>query len=279
MKVKLIILIVGLLPLFSSAKTIHWITVSDVEDSHIGNMNVNGINALVNHLIYPIANVATSLGYDNLFYKIEKADFKPQSIIATIKGLESDKDDIFFLYYVGHGVASSKETEFPLLVLSPDTDGVVDFVDLNKILQEKNHKAIVSIAVASNMETSLSNLNQSISNSETVTTRISPIRLDVQEQMTLTSSEFSNIEQGIKSLRGELFICSAQKGYTSVGGNTPLGPMDLFTCVLIKNFEGHVSDRKLNWVELLDDTTAVVESLSERRQIPYYELKISNKQQ
>lgn len=125
MRYKLLTLFITAVSFLSSAKTIHWIIISDVEDSCIGSLNTNGRDALICHFINSITIVADSLGYNSFIYKNDSTNFTPRDVLSTINNINSDDEDILVLYYMGHGHALPKEnkSEFPLLVMNSDKFG------------------------------------------------------------------------------------------------------------------------------------------------------------
>ncbi|MDE6094601.1 MAG: hypothetical protein K2G52_00250, partial [Muribaculaceae bacterium] len=91
----------------------------------------------------------------------------------------------------------------------------------------------------------------------------------------LTDTEKSAIQQMFLENKGDFLLSSASPGQSSVGGNTPLGPMDLFTCVLVKNFEDCASEGSLEWNSLFNDVKAVVNEVTEGQQTPIFVANLS----
>jgi hypothetical protein len=86
----------------------------------------------------------------------------------------------------------------------------------------------------------------------------------------LTDDEKNAIQKMFLENKGDFILSSASPGQSSVGGNTPLGEMDLFTCVFVKNFEDSASDGVLDWNTLFTDVKDVINTVTEGEQTPIF---------
>lgn len=259
----------------SNAKTIHWIIASDVEDVNIGTLNATGRDALICHFINPIAIVADSLGYNSIIYQNDSTNFTPRDVITTINNINSADDDILVLYYLGHGYASAKEKEFPILVFNPEEFGQIDLDYLNQNLAKKAHKAVLSIAIASNRELTHIAKSSIPIDSMSYNKGFIPQHLTKIRGCYLSDTEFCNIEKGIKQVKGELCVVSAKRGYDSFGGDTPFGAMDFYTYAFIRCFEDKIFDADFSWLDVFCDVSDVIKDATGGKQKPFLQLTIS----
>lgn len=74
---------------------------------------------------------------------------------------------------------------------------------------------------------------------------------------------------------GDFLLSSASPGQSSIAVNSILGPTDLFTFALVKNFEDSASEGSLDWNILFNDVKVFINSFTEGTQTPVYVANLS----
>lgn len=275
----LIILLMAL-TLNVNAKTAHWISIFDTNDSNIGHFNENGREMLFEHIVKPFAVVLDSLGYENNLYRICGEDYKIDKVLHTVQSIQSSPEDLIFIYYSGHGIAmpDSCNTQLPMLMFSNDSSGWIPLDYIREQATSKDSRAVVMITVSSNSKNRGVSCHtkeyfDSIRMSNVEKGIVLPTRIKDVKNLFLTNSEIRYIKELVSSLSGTIVSISTQKGLNSMAGNTPLGQMDLFTCVLIKVLEDNAptGDRP-NILETFNDIRAIVSDVTNGTQLPFYQI-------
>lgn len=268
------------------AKSVHWISIFDTNDTYIGTLNNTGRNTLFERIVTPFSIVLDSLGYDNYLYRIDGDNYKVSTVVKTIDNIETTPDDLIFLYYAGHGMAApdSCKSQFPILFLEPKSSGMLPYDYIHEQISSKDCKGVVMVAVSSNGTPEKTNpINNllpkreyldSLKLAENIVDSIL-LNKDRLEKIRLTDTEYESIRHLITSLTGEILMCSAKRGLQSFGGDTPLGPMDFFTYVFAMSLEDAYAEGGIPDIKrIADEICTTVSDISGQNQIPFY--RISN---
>lgn len=264
----------------ANAKTVHWISIFDTNDSNIGRINENGREGLFEHIVKPYTIVLDSLGYENNLYRFCGDDYKIDKLLHTIQSIKSSPEDLIFIYSVGHGNAmpDSCNTQLPMLMFSNDKSGWIPLDYIREQVTSKDYRAAVMITVSSNSKNGGINCYpkeyfDSIRISNVEDGIVLPIPIKDVKNTFLTDNESRYIKELVSSLSGTIMSISTQKGLDSLAGNTPLGQMDLFTCVLIKTLEDNaLTGKQPNILETLDDIRKIVSDVTDGTQLPFYQI-------
>lgn len=263
-----------------NAKSVHWISVIDTKDPHLGQINENGQEKLFEHIVKPYSIVLDSLGYENNLYRLCGDNYKIDKLLHTIQSIKSCPEDLIFFYSVGHGIAmpDSCNTQLPMLMFNNDKSGWIPFDYIREQVMSKNCRAAVMITVTSNSKNKgihcyskeyfdsirISNVEKGI---------VIPTLIKDLKNTCLTDNESRYIKDLVSSLSGTIMSISTQKGLNSMAGNTPLGQMDLFTCVLIKILEDNaLTGERSNILETLDDIRKIISDVTDGTQLPFYQI-------
>lgn len=270
----------------ADAKSVHWISIFDTNDTHIGILNNTGRNTLFERIVTPFSIVSDSLGYDNYLYQIDGDNFTVSNVVKTINNIKTTPEDLIFLYYAGHGFGAPDtcKSQFPILFLEPKSSGALPFDYIHEQVQAKDCKGIVMVAVSSNVSSGRANPTNgqlpqrlyldSLKQAENTVDPI-PINKDRLEKFRLTDTEYEYIRHLITSINGEILMCSAKRGQQSFGGDTPLGPMDFFTYVFVMSLEDAYAEGGIPDIKrIADEICSTLSDISEQNQIPFYHLSL-----
>ena len=275
------IIILIVLTLNVNAKTVHWISIFDTNDSNIGQLNENGREMLYEHIVKPFAIVLDSLGFENDLYRLCGDDYTIGKVLHTIQSIQSGPEDLIFVYYAGHGIAmpDSCNTQFPMLMFGRDKTDWIPFDYIRELLMAKDYKAAAIITVSSNsnnrgIHCPPKDYFDSIIASNAEKGLVLPIQIGKGVKNTfLSESEIRYIKDFVSSISGTILSVSTQKGFDSMGGNTQLGTMDLFTCVFIQLLEQEAAEGKIpNIPQMFDDIRMIISECTEGRQLPFYQM-------
>lgn len=264
----------------ANAKIVHWISVFDTNDPHLGQIDKNGQEKLFEHIVKPYSIVLDSLGYENNLYRFCGDDYKIDKLLHTIQSINSSPEDLIFIYYVGHGIAmpDSCNTQLPMLMFSNDKSGWIPLDYIREQAMSKDCRAAVMITVTSNSKNKGRHCHpkeyfDSIRTSNVENGIVLPTVIKDVKNTFLTDNEFRYIKDLVSSLSGTIMSISTQKGLNSMAGNTPLGQMDLFTCVLIKTLEETAfTGEQSNILETLDEIRKIVSDVTDGTQLPFYQI-------
>lgn len=263
-----------------NAKSVHWISVFDTNDPHLGKINENGQEKLFEHIVKPYSIVLDSLGYENNLYRICGENYKIDELIHTIQSIKSCPEDLIFFYSVGHGIAmpDSCNTRLPMLMFNNDKSSWIPLDYIREQVMSKDCRAAVMITVTSNSNNKgihcySNEYFDSIRISNVENGNVLPTLIKDVKNTFLTDNESRYIKELVTSLSGTIMSISTQKGLNSMAGDTPLGPMDLFTCVLIKTLEDNaLTGEQPNILETLDDIRKIVSDVTDGTQLPFYQI-------
>lgn len=264
---KLIIMFVFLLPMAVNAQTIHWLTFVDTTDPNVGRLDVNGREVLYNHFVNVVNAAVTEKGYKANIQDIYGSTLSPQKCKDVITGLNVNPDDVVVFYYIGHGTHGTVGGDvWPMMFMAQgDPDYLVPLKWVHDQLKSKGARLTATIGMCCNVY-------QGINRTETPSFGVN------YGNTFLTDTEKDAIQKMFLGHKGDFLLSSASPGQSSVGGNTPLGPMDLFTCVLVKNFEDSASEGLLDWNTLFNDVKGVVNHVTQGQQTPIFVANISKSQ-
>lgn len=256
---KLITMIVCLMPLLANAQTIHWLTFIDTTDKNVGQIDKNGREVLYNHFVNVVNAAITEKGYKTDIQDIYGTSHSPQKCKEIISNLNVASNDIVVFYYIGHGTHGTVGGDvWPMMFMAQDNPNyLVPLKWVHEQLKAKGARLTATIGMCCNVYQGIK--------------RTSTPSFGVNYGNTfLTDTEKNAIQKMFLENKGDFLLSSASPGQSSVGGNTPLGPMDLFTCVLVRNFEDSASEGDLDWNTLFNDVKAVVDSETNGEQTPIF---------
>lgn len=261
---KLIIMLAIVLPTLVNAQTIHWLTFIDTTDKNVGQIDKNGREVLYNHFVNVVNAALTEKGYKTNIQDIYGTTLTPQKCKEIISNVNCSPNDIVVFYYIGHGTHGTVGGDvWPMMFMAQDNPNyLVPLKWVHDQLKSKGAKLTATIGMCCNVYQGIN--------------RTSTPSFGVNYGNTfLTDTEKNAIQQMFLGNKGDFLLSSASPGQSSVGGNTPLGPMDLFTCVLVKNFEDSASEGSLEWNTLFNDVKAVVNEVTEGQQTPIFVANLS----
>lgn len=261
---KIIILLAIVLPTLANAQTIHWLTFIDTTDKNVGQIDKNGREVLYNHFINVVNAALTEKGYKTNIQDIYGTTLTPQKCKDIVSSINCAPNDIVVFYYIGHGTHGTVGGDvWPMMFMAQDNPNyLIPLKWVHDQLKAKGAKLTATIGMCCNVYQGIN--------------RTSTPSFGVNYGNTfLTDTEKSAIQQMFLENKGDFLLSSASPGQSSVGGNTPLGPMDLFTCVLVKNFEDCASEGSLDWNSLFSDVKAVVNEVTEGQQTPIFVANLS----
>lgn len=258
-------MLISILPMALSAQTIHWLTFIDTTDPNVGKLDINGREVLYNHFVNVVNAAVTEKGYKTNIQDIYGSTLSPQTCKDIVSNLNVASDDIVIFYYIGHGTHGTVGgSPWPMMFMGHDDPN--DLVrledDVHKVLLSKGARLTATIGMCCNVY-------QNIPRTDTPSFGVN------YGNTFLTDTEKKAIQKMFLEHKGDFLLSSASPGQSSVGGNTPLGPMDLFTCVLVKNFEDSASEGDLEWSTLFNDVKAVVNNVTQGQQTPIFTSNLS----
>lgn len=254
----------SLLPMAISAQTIHWLTFIDTTDPNVGQIDKNGREVLYNHFVNVVNAAVTEKGYKTNIQDIYGSTLTPQKCKDIVTNLNVDPNDIVMFYYIGHGTHGTVGGDvWPMMFMAQDNPNfLVPLKWVHDQLKAKGARLTATIGMCCNVYQGIN--------------RTSTPSFGVNYGNTfLTDTEKNAIQKMFLEHKGDFLLSSASPGQSSVGGNTPLGPMDLFTCVLVKNFEDSASEGDLEWSTLFNDVKAVVNNVTQGQQTPIFTSNLS----
>lgn len=261
---KLIISLAIVLPALVNAQTIHWLTFVDTTDPKVGGMDVNGREVLYNHFVNVVNAAVKEKGYKSNIQDVHGAALTPQKCKDIVTNLNVAPDDVVIFYYIGHGTHGRTGGDvWPLMWMAQnDPDKLIPLKWVHDQLKAKGAKLTATIGMCCNVYQGIN--------------RTSAPSFGVNYGNTfLNDTEKRAIQQMFLGNKGDFILSSATPGQSSLGGDTPLGPMDIFTCVLVTNFEGCASEGSLDWNSLFNDVKASVNNCTKGEQTPIFVANIS----
>lgn len=261
---KIVLLLAFILPSIADAQTIHWLTFIDTTDKNVGQIDKNGREVLYNHFVNVVNAALAEKGYKTNIRDIYGTNLTPQKCKEVVSSLNCSPNDIVVFYYIGHGTHGTVGGDvWPMMFMAQDnTSNLVPLKWVHDQLKGKGAKLTATIGMCCNV---FQDINR----------RSTPSFGVNYGNTFLTDTEKNAIQQMFLSNQGDFLLSSASPGQSSVGGNTPLGPMDLFTCVLVKNFEDSASEGSLEWNSLFNDIKSVVNEVTGGKQTPIFVSNLS----
>lgn len=257
-------MLISILPMAVSAQTIHWLTFIDTTDPNVGQIDKNGREVLYNHFVNVVNAAVTEKGYKTNIQDIYGSTLSPQKCKDIVTSLSVAPNDIVMFYYIGHGTHGTVGGDvWPMMFMAQDNPNfLVPLKWVHDQLKAKGARLTATIGMCCNVYQGIN--------------RTSTPSFGVNYGNTfLTDTERNAIQKMFLEHKGDFLLSSASPGQSSVGGNTPLGPMDLFTCVLVKNFEDSASEGDLEWSTLFNDVKAVVNNVTQGQQTPIFTSNLS----
>lgn len=242
----------------------HWLTFIDTTDPNVGQIDKNGREVLYNHFVNVVNAAVTEKGYKTNIQDIYGSTLTPQKCKDIVTNLNVAPNDIVLFYYIGHGTHGTVGGDvWPMMFMAQDNPNfLVPLKWVHDQLKAKGARLTATIGMCCNVYQGIN--------------RTSTPSFGVNYGNTfLTDTEKNAIQKMFLEHKGDFLLSSASPGQSSVGGNTPLGPMDLFTCVLVKNFEDSASEGDLEWSTLFNDVKAVVNNVTQGQQTPIFTSNLS----
>lgn len=265
MKKFIISLLVCLITLAVNAQTIHWLTFIDTEDPNVGKLDINGRNVLYNHFVNVVNAALTEKGYNSDIHDIYGTDLSPERCKMEVQNIQCSPEDILVFYYIGHGThAIGEDNPYPQMLLgSSDEQKFIPLKWVHDQLKSKGARLTLSIGMCCNVL-------------QTVTPKKGPSFGVNYGNVQLTDTEIESIQNMFLGHKGDFLLSSASVGQSSLGGDTPLGAMDLFTAVMVSLFEDMAYDGSLDWEDLFVEVRNVVHHVTGGTQTPFWENNLTS---
>lgn len=256
---RFLFIITVLCAFITNAQTIHWLTFIDTTDKNVGAIDKNGRDVLYNHFVNVVNAALTEKGYKANIQDIYDTNLSPEKCKSIITNLNCQSNDIVVFYYIGHGTHGQPGGDiWPMMFMGQSNPNrLIPLKWVHEQLKSKGARLTVTIGMCCNVY-------QNIPRTSTPSFGVN------YGNVYMTDTEKTAIQQMFLESKGDFLLSSASPGQSSLGGDTPLGPMDLFTCVLVKNFEDSASEGNLEWESLFNDVKIVVNNVTESEQTPVF---------
>ena len=252
----------------ANSQTIHWLTFIDTEDPNVGNLDKTGRNVLYNRFVNVVNAALHDAGYKSEIHDIYGAELSPERCKSEVERLNCSSDDIIVFYYIGHGThAPAENNPYPQMLLgSSDQSRFIPLKWVHDALKLKGARLTATIGMCCNVIQNVSAKN-------------APMFSVNYGNVELTDKERTSIQNMFIGHKGDFLLCSASKGQSSLGGETPLGAMDLFTAVMVTVFEDMAYEGTLEWENLFGEVRHVVNRVTAGKQTPFWNnnLSVANK--
>lgn len=261
---KLIIALVCLLPMFANAQTIHWLTFIDTTDPNVGKIDVNGREVLYNHFVNVVNAAVKEKGYKANIQDVYGTALSPQKCKDIVTNLNVASNDVVIFYYIGHGTHGTVGGDvWPMMFMAQDDPNkLIPLKWVHDQLKAKGAKLTATIGMCCNVY-------QPIKRSSTPSFSVN------YGNTYLTDIEKESIQKMFLENKGDFLLSSASPGQSSGGGDTALGPMDFFTCVLVKAFEEYAYSGELEWGGLFGVVKDVINEATGGQQTPIFVSNLS----
>ena len=262
---KIVLLLAIILPTLVKAQTIHWLTFIDTTDKNVGQIDKNGQEVLYDKFINVVNAALTEKSYKPNIQKIFGSTLTPQKCKDIVSNINCAPNDIVVFYYIGHGTHGTEGGDvWPMMFMAQDNPNyLIPLKWVHDQLKAKGAKLTVTIGMCCNVYQGINR------------TSAPSFGINYYGNITLTDTEKNAIQQMFLGHKGDFLLSSASPGLSSVGRVTPLGPMDLFTCVLVTNFAERASEGSLDWNSLFNEVKDVVNKLTEGQQTPIFVANLS----
>lgn len=267
MKKILLACIMGVFTIVSNAQTIHWLTFIDTEDANVGNLDKTGRNVLYNRFVNVVNAALHDAGYKSETHDIYDSALSPEKCKSEVLNLKCNNNDIIVFYYIGHGThAAAENNSYPQMLLGCDFNEEHKFIPLKWVhdeLKSKGARLTVTIGMCCNVV-------------QTASAKRTPTFAVNYGNVELTKTEREAIQKMFLGYKGDFILSSASVGQSSLGGETPLGAMDLFTAVLVTMFEDMAYDGELGWNELFSEVKNIVHESTNGKQTPFWDSNLQS---
>lgn len=262
MKKLFLSIIMGVFTIVTNAQTIHWLTFIDTEDANVGKLDVTGRNVLYSRFVNVINAALHDAGYKSDIHDIYDSALSPEKCKSEVQNLRCDENDIIMFYYIGHGThAASESNSYPQMLLGCDFSEEHKFIPLKWVhdeLKTKGARLTATIGMCCNVV-------------QTASAKRAPTFSVNYGNVELTETERTSIQKMFLGYRGDFLLSSASVGQSSLGGETPLGAMDLFTAVLVTLFEDMSYEGNLDWNGLFTEVKNAVHECTNGKQTPFWD--------
>lgn len=256
---RLIILLAIALPTLVNAQTIHWLTFIDTTDPNVGKIDVNGREVLYSHFVNIVNSAVREKGYKSNIQDIYGTELTPQKCKDIITNLNVSSNDVVIFYYIGHGTHGDVGGDvWPLMFMAQDNPNkLIPLKWVHDQLKAKGAKLTATIGMCCNVY-------QPIKRTSTPSFSVN------YGNIYLNDTEKESIQKMFLEHKGDFLLSSASPGQSSGGGDTALGPMDFFTCVLVKAFEEYAYSGELEWNGLFGVVKDVINEATGGQQTPIF---------
>lgn len=264
MKRYFIILAAALLPFLCPAQTIHWLTFIDTTDENVGDIDKNGREVLYSHFINVVNAALAQKGYKSNIRDIHGDDLSPRKCKEIINSFRCGPDDIVVFYYIGHGTHGEEGGDvWPMMLMGEaNANTLIPLKWVHDVLKDKGGRLTASIGMCCNVY-------------QGVARRNAPTFAVNYGNLYLPEHEMNAIQDMFLGHKGDFLLASASPGQSSLGYDTPLGPMDIFTFALVRNFEASAEEGNLDWKTLFDDIAYSTDYITEGSQTPIFKSNLT----
>lgn len=246
----------------AGAQTIHWLTFIDTEDANVGAIDKTGRQVLYSRFINVVNAALHDKGYRSSIHDIYDSALSPERCKREVENLSVGSNDIVVFYYIGHGTHARNETNrFPQMLMGRGWESQNKFIPLKWVhdeLKTKGARLTVTIGMCCNVV-------------QVATAKNAPMFSVNYGNVELTDTERSAIQKMFLGYTGDFLLSSASVGQSSLGGQTPLGAMDIFTAMLVTAFEDMAYEDKLNWEDLFSVVKTVIHKVTNGKQTPTWD--------
>lgn len=252
-----------------NAQVIHWITFIDTTDPEVGECDRTGRSVLYGHFINIANDVLEKRGFKPHVQDYHGSHMTPNSCKTAVEELQCNSDDIVVFYYIGHGTHGLGDRDsFPQMALgSTDEKMFIPLRWVHNQLKAKNPALLVTIGMCCN-------------SFDRASAKEGPLFNIDYGNGYYTETEKKAIQELFLNYRGDIIMTSARPGQKSYACSTQFGFMDLFTAVLVHNFEIGAAEGKLDWLSFLSNIQYGVHEIrkneknKKKQQTPYFEHNI-----
>lgn len=266
MKRIIITWVIIILSFVANAQTIHWLTFIDTTDKNVGALDVTGREVLYSRFVNVINAALAEKGYNSDIQDFYGTRTTPENCKRAIETLTCRSEDIVVFYYIGHGThAMHEDNNYPQMLLGCDWTEEHKFIPLawvHKKLKEKGCRLAVTIGMCCN-------------NIQGASAKKAPTFSVNYGNTYMNSTELAAIQKMFLGNKGDFILSSASVKQSSLGGSTPLGEMDLFTAILVGQFEKAAAEGILSWTSLFNNVKKIVHNVTNGSQTPIFDSNIS----
>lgn len=255
MKRCLFIIMVSLFATSASAQTVHVINFCNTLDPEIGcDVDYERTNR-------EAGLIAAFLNYNINFYTGTDEDCSNENLTNVLNSLTCGKDDIVIFYYSGHGGRSAKDTSvYPQLCLKHPAYQQDKWIPMYRVIEKLKSKGARFTLV-------LSDCCNKAQNYVTAKSAMS------QDEATAVAEEkiAGNYRKLFLEKKGMVIVTSSRKGQVSwpTSKNGGLFSLAFFEVALYNACAGNIP---ASW----EDVLGAVNLLTQERQEPYYEIKLTD---